>query len=373
MQPQGLLGTMSTRNAPEQEQLPFFQRPQTQDFLDRLAIGFGGMTLNPNQALIQSAQERIGARREERQATAQLNKTLEYLRREAATNPAAAQALRYAGATGDVSGALKIATASGAQYRQITGPDAAAMGLDPNRVYNIGSDGKVSGIGGGDTILQMGGQITPGQEAIDKKFAETWIDWTSGGGADAMKQIAQLRGVTDRLASGEPITGPALGLQPDVLQSMFNPEALNARQQVEEVVQRNLRAVLGAQFTQAEGDRLIARAFDQRLSPQQNAARLSTLIQQMEAVAQAKSAMVNYFNQRGTLQGFEAAGVMPTVADFEATLDTLDLQMGVDTGGGKTTTQQFEAGTPPPGAQIYTNDQGDEIFWNGAEWMKVVK
>jgi len=111
MQPQGLLGTMSTRNAPEQEQLPFFQRPEVQDLFDTLAIGFGGMTLNPNQALIQAAQERIGARREERQTTAQLNKTLEYLRREAATNPSAAQALRYAEATGDVSGALKMATA----------------------------------------------------------------------------------------------------------------------------------------------------------------------------------------------------------------------------------------------------------------------
>jgi hypothetical protein len=76
MQPQGLLGTMSTRNAPEEQRPPFFKNP---DFWDTLAIGLQGMTLNPNQALIQSAQERIGARREERQTTAQRNATAAWL------------------------------------------------------------------------------------------------------------------------------------------------------------------------------------------------------------------------------------------------------------------------------------------------------
>lgn len=79
MQPQGLLGTMSTRNAPqpEQERTPFFKNP---DFWDTLAIGLQGMTLNPNQALIGAVQERMGQRREARETAAQRNATVEFLR-----------------------------------------------------------------------------------------------------------------------------------------------------------------------------------------------------------------------------------------------------------------------------------------------------
>ena len=50
------------------------------DFLDQLSIGFGGMTLNPNTALMQMAVDRISGRREERQATETQNRTAEWLR-----------------------------------------------------------------------------------------------------------------------------------------------------------------------------------------------------------------------------------------------------------------------------------------------------
>jgi hypothetical protein len=108
MQPQGLLGnaTVSTQGR-EPEQAPFFQRPEVGNLLDTLAIGFSGMTLNPNQALIQSAQERIKGRRETAQTAQQRNRTLEYLR--TLGTPQAMEAIRYAEATGDVAGALKMA------------------------------------------------------------------------------------------------------------------------------------------------------------------------------------------------------------------------------------------------------------------------
>jgi hypothetical protein len=79
MQPQGLLGTVSTQGQ-EPEKLPFFQRPETANLLDTLAIGFSGMTLNPNQALIQSAQERIKGRGQAAQTAQQRNATIDWLR-----------------------------------------------------------------------------------------------------------------------------------------------------------------------------------------------------------------------------------------------------------------------------------------------------
>lgn len=50
------------------------------DLLDRLVIGFGGMTLNPNTALMQMAADRISGRREERTSTETRNRTAEWLR-----------------------------------------------------------------------------------------------------------------------------------------------------------------------------------------------------------------------------------------------------------------------------------------------------
>jgi hypothetical protein len=75
--------------------------------LDTLAIGFSGMSMRPNQALIQSAQERIKGRGQAAQTAQQRNRTLEYLR--TLGTPQAMEAIRYAEATGDVAGALKMA------------------------------------------------------------------------------------------------------------------------------------------------------------------------------------------------------------------------------------------------------------------------
>lgn len=43
----------------------------------------------------------------------------------------------------------------GPDFRQITGEEAAAMGLDPAKAYNVGKDGKVTAIGGGDTNINV--------------------------------------------------------------------------------------------------------------------------------------------------------------------------------------------------------------------------
>jgi hypothetical protein len=159
-----------------------------------------------------------------------------------------------------------------------------------------------------------GDKLTPGQEAIDKKFADDYVTWRGGGGQDMTAQIAQLKPVIEALEAGQPITGMRVAVQPDLMLAMTNPQALQSREQVEEVVQRNLRAVLGAQFTEKEGERLIARAYNPKLPPEENAKRLRRLFLQMSTAAEQKQAMVDYFDQNGTLRGF--TGRMPSVQDF---------------------------------------------------------
>jgi hypothetical protein len=164
-----------------------------------------------------------------------------------------------------------------------------------------------------------GKDLSPGERKRDEKAAEDIYQWESGGGQDMVAQIAQLKPVIEALEAGEPITGLSVAIQPDLLLAFTNPKALQNREAIEEVVQRNLRVILGAQFTEKEGERLISRAFNPKLPPAENAKRVRRLFLQMETAAQQKQAMADYFNENGTLKGYR--GKMPTVGDFERAME----------------------------------------------------
>lgn len=143
--------------------------------------------------------------------------------------------------------------------------------------------------------------LAPGQSKLDEEYSKRYAEWQLGGSQDARRNLEQLRGILGRLDK-ENLTGPIVGRLPE----MFAPQDVtDAREQVEEVVQRNLRTILGAQFTEKEGERLIARAYNPRLDEKVNKQRLERLINQMEAAADANDAAASYFEKNGTLQGFE--------------------------------------------------------------------
>jgi hypothetical protein len=110
-QPQGLMETFSTRSSPQTEApmqpekatglLGSLFPNMTADRQDRLAMGLSGLSMFPNQGVMQGAQQRMGERREDRkeakgQASAQqqANRTLQWLQTQAQNNPNAAQALQ---------------------------------------------------------------------------------------------------------------------------------------------------------------------------------------------------------------------------------------------------------------------------------------
>lgn len=166
--------------------------------------------------------------------------------------------------------------------------------------------------------------FTPGETAVDKAYAKTYeSDIVSGGLADADKNLAAIKSVQSALTDkkGPNLTGPIIGRLPDAVTSFTNPEAINMRDRVEEVVQRNLRVILGAQFTNEEGKRLIARAYNPALSEEQNAQRLGALASAMEQALQAKKAAAAYFEQNGSLKGFKGKTDF-SFSDFENAIES---------------------------------------------------
>ena len=161
---------------------------------------------------------------------------------------------------------------------------------------------------------------TLGQIETDKVFGKEYAEFKAGGGfADVQKGIVQLDNALDALKNEQNITGFRVGLQPDALLKRTNPRAAAVKNTVEEVVQRNLRLILGAQFTQNEGFKLIERAYDTAQGQPENAARVARLMTQMDSALKTKMDAVAYFEKNGTLRGWK--GKIPTMEDFNKAVD----------------------------------------------------
>lgn len=166
-----------------------------------------------------------------------------------------------------------------------------------------------------------GPALTHAQKKVDEAFAKDYNDLIAQGGlADIEKQTKQLDSVVEYLEDPDTFaaTGGVVGLVPKFLRDVLPGLEAGAAAQdsVEEVVQRNLRLVLGAQFTEKEGARLIERAYNPRQSEKENARRVRRLTQQIKMAARAKMKAAAYYEEHGTLQGFKGKTNF-TIDDFD--------------------------------------------------------
>lgn len=180
--------------------------------------------------------------------------------------------------------------------------------------------------GASKTTVNNNLDLSKGQEKADKDAATEYNEFIlQGGAADMQKNIGQLEEVAKSLEQSDNLTGALIGVQPMWLRTALNPESVDTQQAVEEVVQRNLRLVLGAQFTAEEGNRLIARAYNPSLDESVNAKRIRRLLGSIKKAYSAKLSAAQYFEKNGTLKGHEGVKQY-TINDIErdARLDDVD-------------------------------------------------
>lgn len=318
---------------PPQKKPSFLQRigqglkdPTT---LTALGAAFNQMTLNPNAQLQQRASDMLAVRSLKDQSNQTIKMLMESGDPQAMevaklieADPTNAKSYVQAYMTSRLRAPKETYTQmTGAQINKMTGVEA----YEPNAVFNVASDsGKVSQVGGGGVAIDLGGDQPEGLVALDKAYAKDHLEWTRGGGPNMGAEIAQINTVLQNLERGDQLTGPTVGLINNVgMLGLINPDAEDAKQQVEQVVQSNLKLVLGAQFTEKEGQQLIARAYNPMLSPEKNIARLRKLYLQMQTAWKQRQAMADYFSQNYTLRGYE--GPQPNIADFYTALSGLSV------------------------------------------------
>jgi len=174
-------------------------------------------------------------------------------------------------------------------------PDYMAVG---DRVFNK-TEGKFVDNGSGLNL-------TAGEKKVDENYATQYFEYINKS-ADVDKQIDQLGLALNTLQTTK--DGSISGRRVAALDAAgklayVDPEAQAVYDQVTEVVQRNLKLILGGQFSEKEGERLIARAYNPALGQEENARRVKALMTQIKSANEAQAQMATYFGDKGTLKGF---------------------------------------------------------------------
>jgi hypothetical protein len=154
---------------------------------------------------------------------------------------------------------------------------------------------------------------TEGRKAVDKDFAKDYNEWNGGGFATAQKNLQRLRDAKAALKNDPSLTGSFRGLAPDWVRNATNEKAITTRDDVRAAAQGALKATLGSQFTEKEGERIMNQAYNERLSPQANIDKIDAAIKELEGHQQAMLAKSKHFEQHGSLRGFETPSAEKTV------------------------------------------------------------
>ena len=161
--------------------------------------------------------------------------------------------------------------------------------------------------------------LTPLEQKIDENFATTAADYITKGRPQVEANLLNLADKLRVLRSGElNVSGPEMAFIPERLAPTLMPGAVAFEDDVRDIVFQSLREKLGAQFTEKEGDRLVAAAFNKNLPERVNIARLERLQNTIRDAAEAKEKAITHYNTNKTLKGYTSEPL-----DFDSILNKL--------------------------------------------------
>ena len=146
--------------------------------------------------------------------------------------------------------------------------------------------------------------LTPGQKNRDDLFAKTSIEYLiNGGRISSRRNMNALDDIIRQLNAKPELTGIVEALKPD---EMRNHQSLKLQGDIERIITMDLRATLGAQFTENEAKQFIARSFNMLLPGNVNASRLQRLRAAITQSQELYMDAIEYFkSNNSSLQGFE--------------------------------------------------------------------
>jgi len=237
-QPQGLLGRIGAG---------IKRSVQDPNFMDRLTIGLGGMTMNPNEASMSLAQNRINQRQKLGLINEQKNRTIEALKR--LNTPQAMRALQLLDAGGSVSDALAMGFAS--QGKVMTSAEINAK--YPNAqvaeggLYNVDVNGKITKVGGNGVNINLGD--SGAGDFQNERIKSTVKRYT------AMQEQAQNARFTSSQVSllGDLLSETDTGLATGIKQKLYEGLGLDLRSDTQVAAEAMLSKLVPAQREKGSG------------------------------------------------------------------------------------------------------------------------
>lgn len=189
--------------------------------------------------------------------------------------------------------------------------------------------------------------------ALDAAYVKDYLDFNQQGAANASSDIEALTAANRTLkglkydpktgkdvpgVQSDTISGPFVGILPKMVRDIILPKSSETQENIESVAQKSMRVIMGPQFTENEGVRLLARVYNPLLEEHVNARRVSRLLQQLQRAYAQKVAAAKYFEQNGTLQHYKGktswtmSDFDPDVPDGRSPLDAVKSELGAVTG-----------------------------------------
>jgi hypothetical protein len=159
---------------------------------------------------------------------------------------------------------------------------------------------------------------TAGQKALDRVYAKDYNEWTTTAAPIADKNLKRLEDAKALLKKDNDYTGRFEGRLPDFLRS---EKSIRLREDVQAAAQAALKATLGSQFTEKEGERIMNMAYNEKLSPEENIRKIDAAIKEIKANKENQNAKAKHFEQHGSLSGFENKASRSDLEDSDSDVD----------------------------------------------------
>jgi hypothetical protein len=185
-------------------------------------------------------------------------------------------------------------------------------------------------------------------EAQDKIYGADLAKWNINGKGVAAEQLSKLDEVTTLLEQNTDVSGKFVGLLPRYVRSQASK---NAEDLIGSIVQSDLRQILGGQFAQREGENLLKRAYAIDVGETDNLERVKRLKTRILSAIEAKNEMADYFDERGTMQGYKGKTVDDIYQEMKKELETV--KEPVATPGADSPTQVPDTGLTTEGQAAF--------------------
>lgn len=145
--------------------------------------------------------------------------------------------------------------------------------------------------------------LTEAEKVVDREFAKDYNKWVTGGKADYEVNSKIFKDAIKDLEKGAVDTGPVEGILART--PMIRTDARAMEDRVRKAINSMLRATLGAQFTEKEGERIFAQTFDPFKSSEDNIRAMKLELDKIEKRKDSIEDLSKYFGNKKTLSGYK--------------------------------------------------------------------